>query len=142
MDEKLEVEPASQYFFRPEALPEENVGGTYSTSRGGVVRGDRIQAGLILKPKGTGSSWHSHPNEQFIYVVQGTLRARVNDEERLVPKGGIIRIPANTMHSIISTPEEDVLFFTAKDMTWSIVGVARDDSAGVASYEKEFGKTG
>ena len=50
----------------------------YSTAHGGVVEGERMLVGYIHKPKGTGSRMHSHPNEQFNFVLQGTLIGEIN----------------------------------------------------------------
>src|SRR5437870_12223764 len=50
-----------------------DAGTGYSTSHGPVVEGERIQVGLMRMPRGTGSRPHSHPNEQWIYVMQGPL---------------------------------------------------------------------
>ena len=41
----------------------------YSTSKGGVVEGERMLVGYIRKAKGTGSRMHSHPNEQFYFFL-------------------------------------------------------------------------
>ena len=51
----------------------------YSTSKGGV-EGERMLVGYINKAKGTGSRPHSHPNEQFNYILQGTLMLKLMDK--------------------------------------------------------------
>ena len=62
-----------KYHFRVAKLRKVAAGTGYSTSHGGVVEGARMLFGYIHKPRGTGSRMHSHPNEQFNYVVKGTL---------------------------------------------------------------------
>ena len=52
----------------------------YSTSKGGVVEGERMLVGYIHKAKGTGSRPHSHPNEQFNYILQGTLDVEIDGQ--------------------------------------------------------------
>ena len=32
---------------------------------------------LMRMPAGTGAEPHSHPNEQWIYILQGTFRAKI-----------------------------------------------------------------
>jgi quercetin dioxygenase-like cupin family protein len=101
-----------------------DAGPGYSTAHGPVVEGDRIQIGLMRMPKGSGSKPHNHPNEQWIYVMQGTLEAEVEGVKSRAPKGALIYIPANAVHWARATSEEDVIFLTAKDMSHGIAGTA------------------
>ena len=52
-------------------------GPAYSTANGACVEGDRMIVGLMRMPAGTGAEAHSHPNEQWIYVLEGTFRAEM-----------------------------------------------------------------
>lgn len=52
-------------------------GPDYSTANGSCVEGDRMIVGLMRMPAGTGAAPHSHPNEQWIYVLQGVFRAKI-----------------------------------------------------------------
>ena len=72
---------------------------------------------------GTGAEPHSHPNEQWIYVLEGTFRANIDGKEIDVKPGSVIYIPANTVHAGKATPEGDVVFFTVKDASHSLHGV-------------------
>jgi hypothetical protein len=53
----------------------------------------------------------------------------IEGERKTVGTGGIIHIPANALHSMVATDEEDVVFIVAKDASWGIEGVAQDQSA-------------
>ena len=98
-----------------------------STSKGASVSGERISVGLVHKARGTGSRSHSHPSEQFNFVLQGTLQAEIEGKTYLIPKGSVVHIPANVAHSIIATPEEDAIFFVCKDTSGSLGdGIASD----------------
>ena len=119
-----------KYFYRWDEEEKIEVGPSYSTGTGPVIKGEKIQIGMVHKSKGTGAKAHRHPNEQFNIVVQGTLRAMVEGEEKLVGPGGVIHIPANAIHYTIATPEEDVIFYAVKDMSWGIEGIPEDRSAG------------
>src|SRR5215475_9290764 len=44
-------------------------GPDYSSVEGGVVEGDRMIVALMRMPAGTGAVAHSHPNEQWIYIL-------------------------------------------------------------------------
>ncbi|MBI2224918.1 MAG: cupin domain-containing protein [Betaproteobacteria bacterium] len=67
-----------KYHFRVAKVKKVAAGTGYSTSHGGVIEGARMLFGYIHKPRGTGSRMHSHANEQFNYVVKGTLKGSVN----------------------------------------------------------------
>lgn len=110
----------------------------YSTAHGGVVEGDRMLVGYIHKPRGTGSRMHKHPNEQFNYVVKGTLKGSVNGERVNAPAGTLIYIPANAPHTLVSTPDEDVIFIAIKDLSHGIIGKAVDGTMAGPAYLKGY----
>ncbi len=111
----------------------------YSTSHGGVVEGERMLVGYIHKPRGTGSRMHTHANEQFNLVVQGTLEGSVNGKRVRAPAGTLIYIPANAPHTLVSTPDEDVIFIAIKDLSQGIIGKAVDGTMEGPAYLQGFG---
>ncbi len=111
-----------------------DAGTGYSTSHGPVVEGERIQVGLMRMPRGTGSRPHSHPNEQWIYV----MHTEVAGVKSRATKGSLVYIPSNAVHSAVATPDEDVLFFTCKDTSHGIVGKAVDASISAPAYVPGF----
>ncbi len=117
---------AGKYHFEMAALDIVPAGTGYSTSKGGVVEGERMLVGYIRKPRGTGSRVHTHPNEQFNYVLQGTLAVEIDGQKFLAPAGTVVYVPANVEHSMVATPEEDVLFLAIKDLSHGIIGKAAD----------------
>jgi quercetin dioxygenase-like cupin family protein len=110
----------------------------YSTAHGGVVEGDRMLVGYIHKPRGTGSRMHSHPNEQFNFVVKGTLKGSVNGKRVVAPAGTLIYIPANAPHNLVSTCDEDVIFIAIKDLSHGIIGKAVDGTMAGPAYLKGY----
>lgn len=120
----------NKYFFNWDKMTVENVGGDYSTAKGPVIKGEQIQVSLVTKPKGTGANPHSHPNEQYNYVVKGTLDAMVDGHKKMVKAGEIIYIPANVIHATVATLDEDVIFLAIKDTRHGMTGQAVDPSAG------------
>jgi quercetin dioxygenase-like cupin family protein len=98
-------------------------GPAYSTANGSCVEGDRMIVALMRMPAGTGAEPHSHPNEQWIYVLEGTFRAKVSGTSVEVPAGSVLYVPANAVHEGKATAERDVLFFTVKDASHSLHGV-------------------
>ena len=99
------------------------VGEGYSPAEGPVVEGERMQVGLITIKRGTVSAPHSHPNEQWTYVLKGKARVSIAGRpEGLATAGTLIYAPANAVHSVEALPDEDLVFFTVKDLSHGIVG--------------------
>jgi len=111
----------------------------YSTSHGGVVEGQRMLIGYIHKPRGTGSRMHTHKNEQFNYVVRGTLKGSVNGKRVVAPAGTLIYIPANAPHTLVAAAaDEDVIFIAIKDLSQGIIGKAVDGKMSGPLYQPGF----
>ena len=98
-------------------------GPDYSTANGSVVEGERMMVALMRMPAGTGAEPHSHPNEQWIYVLQGTLRGNVGEQKIEAKPGSVIYIPADAVHGLKATSDGDVVFFTCKDASHSLHGI-------------------
>jgi len=114
---------AGRFFFDSAELARMPVGGGYSTAEGRVVEGERMQVGLITIRRGTASRPHSHPNEQWSYVLKGRARVSVAGQpETVASPGMLIYAPSNVVHSVEALPEEDLVFFTVKDLSHGIVG--------------------
>lgn len=124
-----------EYFFDFGDLEGIDAGTGYSTSHGPIIEGDRMQVGLIHMSAGTGARPHTHPNEQFIYVLQGTLSARIDGQEADVSEGSVMYIPADVEHAAHATADGDVYFYVVKDLSHGIVGSAIDQSTDEAHYE-------
>ena len=110
----------------------------YANTRAALVEGKNVQVGLAFEKRGCGARPHTHPNEQFNFVVKGTLKVDVGDKKgMLVPTGSVAYFPANVVHRSIATPEEDVVFFVVKDLSHGIAGTPVDRSKTGAHYEPE-----
>lgn len=128
-----------RYHFRMATLRKVPAGTGYSTSHGGVVEGERMLVGYIHKPRGTGSRLHTHKNEQFNFVLQGTLKGTVNGKRVVAPAGTLIYIPANAPHALVATQDEDVIFLAIKDLSQGIIGKAVDGTMAGPHYDPGFG---
>ena len=95
----------------------------YSSVEGGVVEGDRMIVALMRMPAGTGAETHSHPNEQWIYILEGTFAGEVEGKPFEAKPGTVLYIPSNAMHSGKATKDGDVVFFTVKDSSYSLHGI-------------------
>jgi len=128
-----------RYQYELAAVKGTPAGTGYSTSHGGVVEGKRMLVGYIHKPRGTGSRMHTHKNEQFNYVVRGTLVGSVNGRKVVAPAGSLIYIPANAPHTLVAAADdEDVIFLAIKDLSQGIIGTAVDGTMAGPHYDPGF----
>ena len=114
---------AGEYYFEIANMDKIEGGPDYSTARGACVEGDRMIVALMRMPAGTGAEPHSHPNEQWIYVVEGTLAASIDGKTIEARSGTVLYIPASTVHSIKATQHADGVFFTVKDASHGLQGI-------------------
>jgi quercetin dioxygenase-like cupin family protein len=98
-------------------------GPDYSTANGSCVEGDRMIVGLMRMPAGTGAEPHSHPNEQWIYILEGIFHATIGGKPVEAKPGSVIYVPANATHSGKASADGDVVFLTVKDASHSLHGV-------------------
>ncbi len=115
------------YFFHPEQEDSVHAGRGYSTARGAVIEGERHQSGLMVMKAGSDADPHRHPNEQFIFILQGRLWMRVDDTEEVLEEGSLAYIPPDTVHEVEVLSDDDVRFFTTKDLSHGIVGSPVDE---------------
>src|SRR5215218_5400336 len=97
-------------------------GPDYSTAAGACIEGERMMVALMRMPAGTGAVAHSHPNEQWIYILEGTFQAKIGDQEIEAKPGSVVYVPSNVVHSANATADADVVFFTVKDASHSLHG--------------------
>ena len=112
-----------EYAFDLAGLQKIMAGPDYSTAHGPCVEGDRIIVGLMRMKAGTGAEPHSHPNEQWIYILEGTFRATIGGKSVEAKPGTVLYIPANTIHDGKATADCDVVFFTCKDGSHNLFGI-------------------
>ena len=99
--------------------------GGYADTRAVVVEGENVQCGLAFEKRGCGSEPHTHPNEQFNFIVKGTFTVDVGSKKGMrAPAGSLVYFPANVVHRSVATPDEDAIFFVVKDLAAGITGTA------------------
>jgi quercetin dioxygenase-like cupin family protein len=98
-------------------------GPDYSTANGSCVEGERMIVGLMRMPAGTGAEPHSHPNEQWIYILEGVFHAHIDGKDVEAKAGSVIYVPANAVHSGKAGADRDVVFFTVKDASHGLHGI-------------------
>jgi quercetin dioxygenase-like cupin family protein len=97
-------------------------GPDYSTAAGSLVEGERFMMGLMRMPKGTGASPHNHPNEQWVYIIEGHLSYNVDGTTGVAHPGSLLYFPPNAVHSTQASPDQDVVFLTGKDTSYGLWG--------------------
>ncbi len=95
-----------------------------------VLTGQRAHVALVRQPRGTGSGIHTHPSEQFNYVLAGTLIADLDGQVIRVPKGHVVHVPAGMPYGHVAGPDEDAVFIAARDTRHGFAGPAADDVSG------------
>lgn len=93
-----------------------------SSTVGAVLTGERMICTLGRQAAGTGAKAHTHPNEQFNYVLQGTMMSDVEGDRVFAHKGTILHTPGMAVHTGLACPDQDLVFFAMKDTRHGIVG--------------------
>lgn len=56
---------------------------------------------------GAGFPAHTHPGEEVIYVIEGTLEYRIDGEISTVRAGDVLFVPAGAVHSVKNVGKEN-----------------------------------
>jgi quercetin dioxygenase-like cupin family protein len=81
--------------FRWDDVPEEQMNDLLSRR---LVTGERAMLAQVYLKKGCIVPRHSHENEQFSYILEGTLKFILGQETILVSAGEVLHIPSNVPH--------------------------------------------
>jgi quercetin dioxygenase-like cupin family protein len=98
-------------------------GPDYSQAIGPCVEGDRMMFAVMRIPAGTGAEPHSHPNEQWMYIMEGNFTVTIEGTTVKARPGSVVYIPANLVHETRADPDGDVVFATVKDAVASLHGI-------------------
>ena len=76
--------------------------------------GELIKVGIVTYKTGETPPPHSHPNdEQWIYMLEGSVALLLDEEVFTIGPGDLVHIPRNTVHGI-RILESNCRFFTCK----------------------------
>ena len=70
---------------------------------------------LDTQVRGTGAKAHSHPNEQFNYILQGAMMSDIEGDRVFATRGMILHTPGSVVHTGFACPDEDLVFLAIKD---------------------------
>jgi len=112
-----------------------------SSTIGAVLAGEHIAVALAGQAAGSGAKAHTHPNEQFNYILQGVMVSDIDDEKQTFGrKGMVVHTPSMSVHTGQACPDEDMLFFAMKDTRHGITGPPVDGVYDGPFYLPGFGK--
>lgn len=83
----------------------------HSKARGPVVRGQQTELARVRFRKGEGAEVHSHPEEQWVYVLEGRLRVSLGDNRYDVGPGEGSFHPSNVSHGSEALEDCELLSF-------------------------------
>jgi quercetin dioxygenase-like cupin family protein len=110
-----------------------------SSTVGAVLTGERIILTLGTQARGSGARPHTHPNEQFNYIVQGTMVNEIEGERVFAGPGMLLHTPTSAVHTGLACPDEDLVFLAMKDTRSGIVGPPVDGQYTGPNYLPGFG---
>lgn len=111
-----------------------------SSTMGAVLKGEHIIVALAGQAAGSGAKPHTHPNEQFNYILQGVMVSDIEAEKQTFgPRGTIVHTPSMSVHTGQACPDEDLIFFAMKDTRHGIVGPPVDGKYDGPNYLPGFG---
>ena len=93
-----------------------------SSTVGAVLKGEHIICTLGRQARGTGAKAHTHPNEQFNYILQGVMMSDIEGDRVFARPGTILHTPGSVVHTGLACPDEDLIFFAIKDTRSGIIG--------------------
>jgi quercetin dioxygenase-like cupin family protein len=110
-----------------------------SSTVGAVLTGSRIILTLGTQARGSGAKPHTHPNEQFNYILQGTMVNEIEGELVFAGPGTLLHTPTAAVHTGLACPDEDLIFLAMKDTRSGIVGPPVDGQYTGPNYLPGFG---
>jgi quercetin dioxygenase-like cupin family protein len=111
-----------EYLFSFEKQNQIMGGPAYSPVFGGCIEGDRMIVALMRYPAGKPSDAHSHPNEQWIFILEGELEMEFDGRWLKAKRGDVFYVPAGKVHKARNESRSDCVFFTCKDASHGLHG--------------------
>ncbi len=87
------------------------------------ISGENAELAIVERDVGA-TGGHSHPNEQFVYCLEGKAEFKVGEESHTIEAGQMLRVPPNIHHGI--TP-------LARTRVLTVYAPGRDSSKGEAA---------
>jgi len=88
-------EPMNVY--QLDTMPKENVNEEIASR---LITGSNVMLCFFNFKAGAKVPPHQHVNEQVSYVLEGSLKFRIGNEEQVVSAGQVVHIPSNAEHEV------------------------------------------
>ena len=111
-----------------------------SSTIGAGLFGEHIIIALVGQARGSGSKAHTHPNEQFNYILSGTMLADIDGDRIFARAGTLQHTPTSVVHTGAACPDEDLVFLAMKDTRHGVTGPPIDGKHDGPLYLPGFGK--
>jgi len=98
------------YFHHWDSLEAEDHGLPESLCRIKLLTGEKLQLIWAIFQPGGQYERHSHPHEQFSFMIRGRMRLYVGDQQKIVEPGDIWYAPPNVVHGGDLLGDEPVIF--------------------------------
>ena len=90
-----------------------------------MVSGENATIAQLIVKRGGTVPRHSHMNEQYSWILSGSLKFIFDDREIIVSAGEILLIPANVAHGAVALEDTvDIDFFAPRREDW----IRKEDS--------------
>jgi quercetin dioxygenase-like cupin family protein len=90
-----------------------------------MISGENATISQLVLKKGAVVPRHSHTNEQYSWIISGSLKFIFDDREILVGAGEILVIPPNAAHGAVALEDTvDVDIFAPRREDW----IRKEDS--------------
>ncbi len=86
---------------------------------GDVPEGKLAVTWVDVEP-GSEQKPHKHGPEQIYVIIAGRGLMRVGAEERTVSAGDLVRIPSDTVHSLLNLGDEPLSYVSASTPAWNL----------------------
>ena len=84
-----------------------------------MISGENATIAQLLIKRGGTVPRHSHVNEQYSWILSGSLRFLFDDREIVVNAGEVLVIPAHVPHGAVALEDTvDVDFFAPRREDW------------------------
>lgn len=88
-----------------------------------TVGTSNLWAGLTIIGVGSSSNPHLHDDaEEIFYVILGTGRVKVGEEEEEIAPGSCIFIPPKTLHQLLNTGHEELKILAVTSPPFTTTG--------------------
>ena len=82
-----------------------------------------LWTGLTIIGRGSSSNPHLHDeSEEVFYVISGTGRIKVGEEEEEIAPGSCIYIPPKTLHQLLNTGQAELKVFAVTSPPFTTTG--------------------